>query len=171
MRPVSWSTSYLLRCPLGISTRTSNSTACLHRRDAVWVSLPHYGSSTHRMGAWVPEGDGTHVPRLPVEIAVVLVLLLTAVSYWADLGDRLGIAAPDPHEEPALVEPPVAVDLPAPASARPVAAEVTGGDLSARAVRSSVAGLTRAKKLGPRLALVVTDVDGTPVHRQGPRQV
>ena len=27
MRPVSWSTSYLLRCPLGISTRTSNSTA------------------------------------------------------------------------------------------------------------------------------------------------
>ncbi len=26
MRPVSWSTSYLLRCPLGISMVTSNST-------------------------------------------------------------------------------------------------------------------------------------------------
>lgn len=123
------------------------------------------------MGASVPEGDGTHVPRLPVEIAVVLILVLAAVSSWADLGDRLGIAAPDPEEAPALVEPPGGVDLPAPASARPVAAEVVGGDLDPRAVRSSVQRLTRAKRMGPRLALVVAEVDGTPVYRQGPRLV
>ena len=123
------------------------------------------------MGASVPEGDGTHVPRLPVEIAVILVLVLAAVSYWADLGERLGVAAPDPDEEPALVEPPGGVDLPDPASARPVAAGVGGGDLDPRAVRSSVERLTRAEKLGPRLALLVTEVDGTPVYRSGPRLV
>jgi serine-type D-Ala-D-Ala carboxypeptidase/endopeptidase (penicillin-binding protein 4) len=117
----------------------------------------------------VPGGDGTHVPRLPLEIAVVVLLLLTGVAHWGDLGDRLGIAAPDPFEEPAAVEPPGGVDLPPPAAARPVAARVRGGDLDPAAVGSAVDRLSRGRRLGPRLGLLVTEVDGTPVHRSGPR--
>src|SRR3954453_23592758 len=37
MRPVSWSISYLLRCPLGISMVTSNSTSLVSRDEAAQV--------------------------------------------------------------------------------------------------------------------------------------
>lgn len=116
----------------------------------------------------MPEGDGTHVPRLVPEIAVVVILLLSGLAYWGDLGDRLGLAAPDPFEEPALVEPPGGVELPPPAAARPVAADLPGGGLDPAAVRSSVERLSGSRKLGGRVGLLVTDVDGGEVHRRGP---
>jgi serine-type D-Ala-D-Ala carboxypeptidase/endopeptidase (penicillin-binding protein 4) len=99
---------------------------------------------------------------------VVGILVLAGISYWGDLGDRLGVAAPDPLEEPALVEPPGGMELPPPAAARPVAARVRGGALDPAAVRRAVDRLSRGKRLGPRLGLVVTELDGTPVHQQGP---
>lgn len=129
------------------------------------------------MGVCVPGGVGTHGAgraarsRTAAEIVVVLVLLLAGISYWGDLGDRLGVAAPDPAREPARVEPPGGIELPPAAAARPVAAPARTTDLDPAAVRSAVAGLTRAKRLGARFALVVTEVDGDPVHRQGPRIV
>ncbi len=126
----------------------------------------------------MPEGDGIHVaddaPRsswrrgLVPEVAVVAVLVLALLAYWGDLGERLGVAAPDPLEEPALVQPPVGIDLPPAGTPRPVAAELEGGALDQAAVRRAVAGLSRARRLGPRFALLVADVDGSPVHRQGP---
>src|SRR3954468_6094522 len=49
MRPVSWSTSYLLRCPRGISMVTSNSTSCPSSRSSV------VGSGVSSVSAQVPE--------------------------------------------------------------------------------------------------------------------
>ena len=101
----------------------------------------------------------------------MLVLFLVAgLAYWGDLGDRLGVSAPDPLEEPALVEPPGGVELPPAAAARPVAARLTGGELDPDAVRSAVDRLTRSRRLGS-LGLVVADVEGTPVVREGPARV
>src|SRR3954451_20961146 len=53
MRPVSWSTSYLLRCPRGISMVTSNSTSCPSSRSSVvgWG----VGSGVSSVSAQVPE--------------------------------------------------------------------------------------------------------------------
>jgi serine-type D-Ala-D-Ala carboxypeptidase/endopeptidase (penicillin-binding protein 4) len=116
----------------------------------------------------VPGGDGTHAARRALEIAVVLVLLAAGLSAWGDLGDRLGVAAPDPFEEPARVEPPGGVELPPPAAPRPVAAGVRGGDLDPAAVRSAVDRLSRGRRLGGRFGLLVAELDGSPVHRQGP---
>src|SRR5690606_20385364 len=82
MRPVAWSTSYLLRCPLGISIVTSNSTASSSRTGTatlgrwlgLWTTEPRRRAGTSVTRA-VPAGgfprarpagavsDNAHVPR------------------------------------------------------------------------------------------------------------
>lgn len=120
----------------------------------------------------MPRGDGPHPPLSWAAPALVLLILAVAgVASWVELGDRLGLAAPDPLEEPALVEPPGGIDLPPPSPARPVAQEVPGTPLDPTAVRSAVAGLVDARRLGPRFALQVTDVDGAVAYRTGPARV
>ena len=116
----------------------------------------------------MPQGDGTHLPRLVLEIAVVVILLASGLAYWGDLGERLGVAAPDPREEPALVEPPGGVELPPRAVARPVAAGLSGGDLDPAAVRSAVDRLSGARRWNGRFGLLVAETDGSTVHRRGP---
>ena len=73
IRPVSWSTSYLLRSPLGISTSTSNSStsSSTTRQTAEWpgpgtpTSLPHNGRkrAVGRGMGWGDVTDATARPR------------------------------------------------------------------------------------------------------------
>lgn len=105
-------------------------------------------------------------------VALVLVLALGGGLYLTGegerLGERLGLLGPDPRSEPELVEPPSGLDLPSPASPRAVAPPADEGALAPGAVRRAVDRLTRARKLGPRVAVVVSGVDGPPAYDRGP---
>lgn len=100
-------------------------------------------------------------------ILVALALVLAGVSLWFDLGERLGVAAPDPATEPGLVDPPAGLDLPEPGAAGPVAAALPGGPVDGAAVERAVGGLVEARRLGRRVAVVVAGADGVPVWRHG----
>jgi D-alanyl-D-alanine carboxypeptidase/D-alanyl-D-alanine-endopeptidase (penicillin-binding protein 4) len=102
---------------------------------------------------------------------VVLCLVLAGAAYWFDLGERLGVAAPDPQRDPAAVVPPEGLDLPGPARAAAVARPLTGGALSPRDVRRALGRLPDDRRLGSRVAIAVAGVDGDPVHAEGPRVV
>ncbi len=102
---------------------------------------------------------------------VVVCLLLAAAAYAFDLGDRLGIAAPDPRRDPAAVVPPAGLSLPDPAPTAAVAPRLDGGEPDPAAVRRAVAPLTDARRLGRRVAVAVAGLDGVPVHTQGPRVI
>jgi D-alanyl-D-alanine carboxypeptidase/D-alanyl-D-alanine-endopeptidase (penicillin-binding protein 4) len=102
---------------------------------------------------------------------VVLCLVLAAAAYAFDLGERLGVAAPDPERDPAAVVPPPGLDLPEPAPAAAVAPPLEGGRLSPAAVRRALGRLTADRRLGARVAVAVSGVDGVPVHAEGPRVV
>jgi serine-type D-Ala-D-Ala carboxypeptidase/endopeptidase (penicillin-binding protein 4) len=121
----------------------------------------------------VPEGDGIHVARrrTVVEVAVVTLLLLSGLTYFTDLGDRLGVAAPDPWEEPARVQPPAGLDIPPSAEAQPVAARALDAELDPAAVRRAVRGVVGSRWLGKRVALVVADAEGDTALRLGPEVV
>ncbi len=147
----------------------------------------------------MPEGDGTHAAerdagptgtrpsrthrrrrrgpgrRLVLPTLLVLLLVLGGGVYISGLGGRLGeelgLTGPDPRAEPELVEPPSGVDLPAPAAPKPVASALEDGALAPGAVRRAVERLSRGKKLGKRVAVVVTDTDGTALYRRGPSVV
>jgi D-alanyl-D-alanine carboxypeptidase/D-alanyl-D-alanine-endopeptidase (penicillin-binding protein 4) len=99
---------------------------------------------------------------------VVVLLLAAAAAYRFDLGDRLGVAQPDPASDPAAVEPPPGLELPDPAVASPVAVRLSGGPVAADAVRRAVGRLTSDRRLGRRMSLVVGDLSGRPVHAEGP---
>src|SRR5690349_21206603 len=99
MRPVSWSTSYLLREPFGISTSTSKSKASSFR-------LPMTGLVS-RTTSWISESESSKmavrekdhaeaVPRhrirrflawLP-DVVVVLLVVAAAANLQLDLGRR-----------------------------------------------------------------------------------
>ncbi len=102
---------------------------------------------------------------------VVLLLAFAAVAHVLDLGQRWGIAAPDPRTDPAAVAPPEGLDLPSPAAARPVAEDLTGGRLDPAAVRRALAALPSAGRLGRRVSVSVAGPDGRPVYAEGPRKV
>jgi D-alanyl-D-alanine carboxypeptidase/D-alanyl-D-alanine-endopeptidase (penicillin-binding protein 4) len=102
---------------------------------------------------------------------VALLLVAATVAYWLDLGDRWGIAPPDPRTDPAAVAPPPGLDLPDLKAARPVAEELTGGRLAPAAVRHALGHLADARKLGRRVSVVVGGVDGRPVYDEGPATV
>lgn len=111
--------------------------------------------------------------RLPdiLAVLVVLALVLAGASHAFDLGERLGVAAPDPRRDPAAVVPPVGLELPQPATAAAVAPPLTGGRLSPDQVRRALGRLPDHRRLGRRVAVVVAGVDGVPVHAEGPRVV
>ncbi len=105
-------------------------------------------------------------------VLVVVVLLLAGAAWRLDLGQRWGPAAPtvpaapvapDPVRDPAAVAPPPGLDLPTPAPAAPVARPLPEREVSAAAVREALGRLPGARRLGPRLGLVVAGADGRPV--------
>jgi D-alanyl-D-alanine carboxypeptidase/D-alanyl-D-alanine-endopeptidase (penicillin-binding protein 4) len=89
--------------------------------------------------------------------------------------DRWGITetapAPDPREDPAAVEPPPGLELPAPAAPRLVAAPLKPSEPDAAAVRRALDGLLDDKRLGRRVTVSVSGVDGKPVVTEGPSVV
>ena len=112
--------------------------------------------------------------RRVVPVLLVLVLLLGGAVYLSGVGGRLsrelGLGGPDPRRQPQLVEPPSGLDLPSPAAPAEVADGVAG-DLAPAAVRRAVAQLSRGKKLGKSVAVVVAGVEGRPVFSRGPGMV
>jgi D-alanyl-D-alanine carboxypeptidase/D-alanyl-D-alanine-endopeptidase (penicillin-binding protein 4) len=120
------------------------------------------------------EGDRPHSGRTlrrSSSAAVVLVLVLAALAYRFDLGDRLGVAAPDPVQDPAAVAPPPGLSLPAPVVAEPVAEPLPRVRLDPDAVRRAVGRLGLDKRLGRRFTLLVGDLRGRPVLDSGPAVV
>jgi D-alanyl-D-alanine carboxypeptidase/D-alanyl-D-alanine-endopeptidase (penicillin-binding protein 4) len=100
---------------------------------------------------------------------VVVVLAAAVASYQFDLGDRLGLALPDPSLEPAAVAPPF--ELPAAVPAAAVAGASTLVAANPAAVSRAIRRLATAPKLGPSVAVAVAEVStgdtvftsGTPV--------
>ena len=103
IRPLSWSTSYLLRSPLGISTSTSNSSTCILRYSDAGGSGSHslahncgkravgrgrsWPGVTHRHGR---SRVGRFFRRFPLllSVVVVLVVVATASTIWGDAYDK-----------------------------------------------------------------------------------
>lgn len=98
-------------------------------------------------------------------VALVLVLLATAAAaYRFELGERLGLAGPDPAEDPAAVAPPAGLDLPDvdPADVAPVAEPVSAADaprLDPALVRRALAPVLRDGDLGSHVVAAVGDAD------------
>ncbi len=114
-----------------------------------------------------PPGRGPHLRRA-AEASVLLLLVLSVVTHRFDLGDRTGLAAPDPASAPQAVAPPPGLDLPELPAARPVAVPLGGSSLDEAAIRRSVSRLAADQRLGRRVAVVVGGTDGRPVYRSGP---
>ena len=123
------------------------------------------------------EGDRPHSVRGRGAAAIALVVIvLLVVGYRMDLLDRWGISdagaePPDPRQDPAAVEPPPGLELPAPAAPRPVAAALKPSEPDAAAVRRALDGLLADKRLGRRVTVAVSGVDGRPVVTEGPSVV
>src|SRR6478672_4791737 len=187
MRPLSWSTSYLLREPLGISTSTSNSSTSSSAnvigpwgRVSVWAprtgpdqSPAQCAQTRSRKGAGVGRRDARHgvdpwLRWLPV--GLVLVLLLAAGASWRfDLGQRwLGLEPPAPTNDPAAVAPPPGLELPAVTTPAPVAGPaLTTGTPDPAKVRRALGAALRDRHLGPHVLASVESLDGTPLFARG----
>jgi D-alanyl-D-alanine carboxypeptidase/D-alanyl-D-alanine-endopeptidase (penicillin-binding protein 4) len=124
----------------------------------------------------VSEGDASHAQRsgrggrlLRRTTGGLVVALLAAAgaSYQLDLGDRLGLAAPDPRTEPAAVAPPLALPIAGLAPAVALPSELVAAN--SEAVSRAVARLAVDKKLGRRVSVAVADVStGDTVFTSGP---
>lgn len=107
--------------------------------------------------------------RFLAEIVVLVLLAAAVVSYRFDLGERwFGWGAADPATQPAAVQPPEGLKLPAtrpaPAVARPPAA--VAGDPAA--VAAAVQPLLRKRVLGRHVGVLVSDLGtGRPLFRAG----
>src|SRR4051794_14755142 len=102
---------------------------------------------------------------------LVVLLLAAFLAQVLDLGPRRGASAPDPREDPAAVAPPPGLDLPSAPVAPAVASPLDGVSLDPAAVRRALGSLTAARRLGPRVTVLVAGVDGHPVQSEGPRLV
>ena len=136
-------------------------------------------------GAEPHRGDRRPVARRSRRVAwtvgalVVVLLALAAAAYRLDLLARWTAtappAAPDPTREPAAVPPPPGLELPDPAPARGVASPLTpttgpgAADLDPRAVRRALDRLLDSRRLGSRVAVAVSGLDGRPAYEVGPR--
>lgn len=108
---------------------------------------------------------------------LVVLALLVGVGWQLGLADRwgiterLGLDDPDPRRNPAAVEPPAELELPEPAGVDPVAAPLGGGAPDPSAVRRALGGLLDDRRLGRRVSVAVSGLDGDPVVALGPRRV
>ncbi len=105
---------------------------------------------------------------LVAEIVVLLLLATAVVSYRLDLGERLGLAAPDPGAEPSAVQPPVGLRLPPAKAVRAVAEPDGSVAVDPTRVAAVVQPLLRKGVLGKHYAVLVTDLaTGRAVYRRG----
>ncbi len=107
-----------------------------------------------------PRGGGRLLRRTTAGL-VVVVLVAAGASYQLDLGQRLGVAAPDPATEPAAVEPPPGLELPVAAPASAVAAETASAPADPAAVTAALGSLPLARKLGRRVTVAVSQPAAT----------
>ena len=146
----------------------------------------------------MPESDGRHAAEVPAGTSaptepppppvvrpsgrrlrrltgglVVLVLLAGAAAFQFDLGPRwFGFDYPSPVTQPAQVPPPQGLTLPDAEDPAPVAAVTEPVEADPRAVRRAVAPLIRDRRLGPDVAVAVSQlVDGELVFRDGAASV
>ena len=123
----------------------------------------------------MPQGDARHpeptgrVLRRVTSGVVVGVLVLALVAHVFELGPRwFGFDYPSPVDEPAEVAPPPGLSLPAAEEPGAVAVAAEEVDVDATAVRAALRRLVRAKVLGDRVAVRVTELpDGDTVYSHG----
>jgi D-alanyl-D-alanine carboxypeptidase/D-alanyl-D-alanine-endopeptidase (penicillin-binding protein 4) len=107
--------------------------------------------------------------RFLAEIVVLLLLAAAVVSYQYDLGDRwFGWGAADPATEPAAVQPPEGLKLPASGTARLVARSSATVPADPGRVAAAVQPKLRKRVLGRHVGVLVTDLgSGRPLFRAG----
>ena len=123
----------------------------------------------------MPQGDARHpeptgrVLRRVTSGLVVGILVLALVAHVFELGPRwFGFDYPSPVDEPAEVAPPPGLSLPEADAPGAVAAAADEVDVDATAVRAALRRLVRAKVLGDRVAVRVTELpDGDTVYSHG----
>lgn len=101
---------------------------------------------------------------------VVLLLLVTAagVGQWRyDLADRLGLEVANPVTDPAGVQPPAGLQLPAQPVARRVATPVRPTAIDPAAVRRALAPYVGSRALGRHVDVLVAGLTGKPVFSSG----
>jgi serine-type D-Ala-D-Ala carboxypeptidase/endopeptidase (penicillin-binding protein 4) len=106
-------------------------------------------------------GTGAFGRWFPV-VLVLAILACAGAAYRFDLGHRwFGTGAPDPATEPAAVEPPSGLDLPALTRPGEVAQPLpAGGTLSPAKVRRAVGRFLRDRDLGKSVHAVVAGMSG-----------
>ncbi|CAN5144702.1 hypothetical protein BH18ACT9_BH18ACT9_03290 [soil metagenome] len=107
---------------------------------------------------------------------VVLVVLAAGASYRLDLGARWfgtgSEAASTQVSDPAEVPPPPGLSLPQTPRAVPVADPAAPREADPEAVRRTVRSLVSGRRLGPDVAVAVSQLaDGRTVYRTGPARV
>ncbi len=107
--------------------------------------------------------------RFLAEIVVLLLLAAAFASYRFDLGERwFGWGTADPATEPAAVQPPEGLKLPASGPARSVAGEPESRRAVPARVAAAVQPLLRKRVLGPHVGVLVTELTtGRPLFRSG----
>lgn len=134
----------------------------------------------------MPEGDAGHAAHPGTGAAptgrllrrttaglVALTLAAAGAAYGFDLGPRwFGFDYPSPVSEPAEVAPPPGLQLPDPPAPVPVAEPAEPAAADPRAVRRAVTRVLDDRRLGPRVAVGVSQLsDGRQVLRSGPARV
>ena len=104
---------------------------------------------------------------------VVLVELAAIAAHAFDLGPRwFDLDYPSPVEEPAAVPPPAGLTLPDAEVPGLVAGATEPSSADPTAVRRAVARLLRDERLGPRVAVAVSDLaTGELVYRSGAKRI
>jgi serine-type D-Ala-D-Ala carboxypeptidase/endopeptidase (penicillin-binding protein 4) len=133
----------------------------------------HAGDAPARSAAHQPRPAGRRMRRTTATLVVLV--HLAAVAAWSfDLGPRwFGFDYPSPVTQPAAVPPPEGLTLPDAEAPEPVAAAPRDDAAAApAAVRRAVAGLLRDRRLGPSVAVAVSDLStGQVVYRHGEDRV
>ena len=116
-----------------------------------------------------PRGGGRLLAAYDAPGLVVVVLVAAAVRRTScDLGQRLGVAAPDPATEPAAVAPPPGLELPGGGAGLGRGAGPRPLLPTRAAVPQPLGSLPLARKLGRRVAVAVSQPDGDgPLYTSG----